>query len=136
MSLDRIKQTVPVVGTGPIVLTADPAPGGYKPFIRGLISGQIVVITIVDQITYEFEVTGAAFALGGVGGTLLRAGPISSSNNDQAVNFGGNACDVFVTYTAIVDATSAAIAAALTGLPTAPPLAGGLWNDGGVLSIA
>ena len=136
MSLDRIKQTVPVIGAGPIVLTADPSPGGYKPYIRALNAGDVVTICIVDRVTYDFEVTGATFALGGVGGTLTRNNTVSSSNGDAPVNFRGNACDVFVTHTAIANPTAAAVAEVFAALPLSPPAGGGLWNNGGVVSLA
>jgi hypothetical protein len=136
MSLDRIKQTLVVTGTGPITLTADASPGGYRPFIAAMSAGGTVTICIVDTVTNEWEVTGAIFQLGGVGGTLTRSATAASSNLNNPVNFRGNPCDVFATYSAVTDATAAALISALSGLPTTEPPGGGPWLNSGVVCVA
>ena len=152
MGLDRIKQSVPVYGTNPVQLTLSASPGGYRPFIAGLTVGAQTTICILDTVTFDFEVTMAMVepaTAEAPGGSLYRFDPITTSNNNIAVNFAGNNCDVFVVDTAAPSAaavsgqtgqagsaTPAQLTAYFAALPTAPPAGGGLWLNGGVLCFA
>ncbi len=134
MSLDRINQSVVVSGTGPVALTTSAAPGGYRTFIAAMNPGDQATICIVDQVTYDWEVSTATF---NAGNTLTRTATLASSASNLAVNFRGNNCSVFVTASAQVNPFVASLAALMASLPTTQPgTPGQPWMNGGVLCMS
>lgn len=136
-SLDRVREIVPVSGTGTLTLTGNAAPGGYRAFIAAMSAGQTATCCIVDTVTFEWEVCEAAWTPIGLGGALARTSVNSSSNLNNPVNFRGNPCDVFVTISTLDTQTIALdlLSAVMAGAPTVQPESG-IWNNGGFLCVA
>ncbi len=103
---DRVKETSTTQGTGDFTLAG--ASQGFESFASGVGVGNTTYYTIVESGSNNFEVGEGTLS---ASSTLQRTTPISSSNSDNAVNFGSGDKDVFCTIPAkktispVMDAT-------------------------------
>ena len=93
--LDRVRETSPTTGTGPITLAG--AAYGYQSF-AAIGDGNITYYTIFDINTGDWEVGYGTYTASGT--TLSRTLVYSSSNAGALVDFGVGTKDVFCTYPA------------------------------------
>lgn len=92
---DRVKETTTTTGTGTLTLAG--AASGFQSF-AAIGNGNTTFYAIVDGTNNTWEVGIGTYTSSGT--TLSRDTVISSSNSNNAVNFGSGTKDVFVTLPA------------------------------------
>ena len=93
---DRVKESSTTSGTG--TLNLDGAVTGFEGFVAGIGTGNTTYYSIFEQGTTRWEV-GVGTVTDATPDTLSRT-PITSSNSDSLVSFGGGTLDVFCTLPA------------------------------------
>jgi len=91
---DRIKETTTTTGTGTYTLGG--AVTGFETFTANLSNSDTTYYACTDGT--DFEVGLGTFTSSGT--TLARTTILSSSNSNNAVNWGAGSKDIFVTYPA------------------------------------
>lgn len=117
---DRVKETSTTTGTGTLDLGG--AALDFESFVSGIGTGNTTYYAISHAGTNDFEV-GIGTVTDAATDTLSRDTILSSSNSDNAVNFGAGTKDVFCTQPAskavYLDASGDPVGAASVGEATA-----------------
>lgn len=94
---DRVKETTTTTGTGTLDLGGSVQ--GFESFVSGIGTGNETYYAISQSGTNDFEV-GIGTVTDATPDTLSRDTILSSSNSDNAVNFGAGTKNVFCTQPA------------------------------------
>lgn len=92
---DRVKETTSTTGTGTYSL--DGASAGYRTFVAGVGSGNLVTYTVTNNVDWE---VGEGTITSGSPDTLTRTTIIASSNSGAAVSWAAGSKDIFLTASA------------------------------------
>jgi hypothetical protein len=127
---DRVKESTLSVGTGTITLGGPE--GGFQSFSAGIGVGNSTYYTIFDPEFQEYE-TGIGTVIAGTPQSLSRDQVLSSSNENNKVNFGSSKKLVFCSMPAVK-----AVVKDETGLIEGRNLAvdGSVLDDTEILALA
>jgi hypothetical protein len=115
---DRVKETTTTTGTGAISLAG--AATNFRAFSSVMSNADTTYYAIIDDTNNAFEIGLGTYASSG--NTITRTTVLTSSNSNNAVDFGSGSKDVFLTYPAdkaVAKDASGDISVNISGQPDA-----------------